>query len=64
MTNAIPNKYAPMTTRFGTLSGFGEGDGIGFDSLGTDLRDNYFVFVHNGQAYYMIEWENRINSHP
>lgn len=53
-----------MTTRFGTLSGFGEGDGIGFDSLGTDLRDNYFVFVYNGQAYYMIEWENRINSHP
>ncbi|HXG08141.1 MAG TPA: hypothetical protein VNI77_12540, partial [Nitrososphaera sp.] len=65
MQFALDEKYAPLHVRgqFAPL-GLGQGDAVDFSPDTDNLRDNFNVYYHNSNAYYTIEWDNRVNSHP
>lgn len=63
-TNKILGKYAPLySIGTGTLAGIGAGDAV--DLGGTSqFKDEVVSWVVGTTAYYTIEWEGRLNSHP
>lgn len=63
-SNKILGKYAPLYS-IGTitLEGIGGGDAVNLG--GTSLfKDEIISWVDGTTAYYTIEWEGRLNSHP
>jgi hypothetical protein len=63
-SNKILGKYAPLyQIGTGTLGGIGAGDAVHLG--GTSLfKDVIVSWVSGTTAYYTIEWEGRLNSHP